>query len=130
MERITDWMIYLGVGLGLVYIISQSVIFSFLRVRIARLNPLFEALLYCPSCTGFWVGLMLGALGIYPRLPNCFEPILDDVWFAGAVISGLLVMIVANGWWGWLYQGSNPAYAAEEPLLRRSVRGRASQKET
>lgn len=59
---------YTLILVGLIYIISQSTIFSFLRVRIARLSILTMALIYCPACTGFWVGAILGFLGLWPYI--------------------------------------------------------------
>lgn len=51
--------------IGIVYIVSQSYIFRPIRI-IASYLRLLGVLIYCPSCTGFWVGLLLHYAGYYP----------------------------------------------------------------
>jgi len=42
--------------LGLTYIVTQSSIMIFPRMWIAARSMLLKTLIYCPACTGFWVG--------------------------------------------------------------------------
>ncbi len=51
--------------IGIVYIVSQSLIFKPIRLIVSSLG-LLEVLIYCPSCVGFWVGLLLHWVGYYP----------------------------------------------------------------
>ena len=48
---------------GVVYIVTQSAIFHLPRVWIADRHVMLEMLIYCPACTGFWVGVVLSLLG-------------------------------------------------------------------
>jgi hypothetical protein len=71
---------------GLVYIVSQSFIFRPIRLLASNLRVL-EVLIYCPSCTGFWVGLLLWKLGYYPfhvkiwlLEPGCVGCALGALW--------------------------------------------------
>jgi hypothetical protein len=61
---------------GIVYIVSQSYVFRPIRILASNLR-LLGVLIYCPACTGFWVGLLLWKLGYYPFHVNqlhVFEP--------------------------------------------------------
>jgi hypothetical protein len=51
--------------IGIVYIVAQSYVFKNVRLLASNLK-LLEVLVYCPSCVGFWVGLLLWKLGYYP----------------------------------------------------------------
>lgn len=57
-----------AIAIGLIYLITESLIASPLRWVFSRLGIYTRVLIYCPACTGFWVGLALGALGYW--LPN------------------------------------------------------------
>lgn len=55
---------------GFTYLITQSVILRPLRLGVSKLGKPFEVLIYCPACTGFWVGLALGWSGLWPWSPK------------------------------------------------------------
>lgn len=60
-----ELLIFALLALGLVYLITQSAIAYLPRNAIADLGAFWESLIYCPACTGFWVGVLLGALGYW-----------------------------------------------------------------
>ena len=93
--------------IGIVYLITQADIVSVPRVWFAKKNVFFLSLIYCPACTGFWVGLVLGATGLWP-----WED--DPLWFAIAC-SSISAMAVAKTWDS--LTGGNDAYGIELPLL-------------
>ena len=51
--------------LGLIYIVTQSVIGRPIRMWVASKGMAFEVLVYCPACCGFWIGL-----GLYLLIPS------------------------------------------------------------
>lgn len=60
MEKLAELFRFVLVAAGLLYIINRSFIFGFVRMFLAKLGGwFFAALLYCPSCVGFWLGLAL-----------------------------------------------------------------------
>jgi hypothetical protein len=56
---------FVTMHLGLVYILTQSVIARPARVFLAELHPQLEVLVYCSACAGFWIGMLLGVLGYW-----------------------------------------------------------------
>ncbi len=50
------WTLYLW---GLIYLVTQSTIFSGPRVYMSQGSWIRAEFLYCPSCVGFWVGVCL-----------------------------------------------------------------------
>jgi len=46
---------------GLIYLLTRSAVFRPYRLIVGRLHMLVFALVYCPACTGFWVGVAVGA---------------------------------------------------------------------
>lgn len=58
--------IFILMTIGLVYIVTQSSIGHVPRMWLADGGTLLEALIYCPACTGFWVGASLSWLGYWP----------------------------------------------------------------
>jgi hypothetical protein len=116
----TPWLTYALTTIGLVYFITQSMIFSPLRVRLTRGSIFREALLYCPSCTGFWVGAGLSLLGRAPGwngMHLSWDPLKEATENSLAVIdSGLMSMAISHIWSALTQQGVNPAWEAELPL--------------
>lgn len=55
-------------AMGLTYALTEAAIFAPLRlmVRYGWKNPWLTTLVYCRACTGFWVGLALGAFDVWP----------------------------------------------------------------
>jgi hypothetical protein len=50
------------VHLGITYLICGSAIFAPLRILLAKRSVLVTALIYCPACVGFWIGLALAPI--------------------------------------------------------------------
>jgi hypothetical protein len=55
--------------LGLTYIVTQSSIMVLPRMWLAEKAFLLKLLIYCPACTGFWVGVALQLVHNY-GFPN------------------------------------------------------------
>jgi hypothetical protein len=55
MELLHYILLLTGVG----YLITQSLIFRPLRKLVAKAGAVPAAFIYCPACTGFWIGLGL-----------------------------------------------------------------------
>lgn len=61
----TDFLRWLLLFWGFVYLVTQSAILRRMRMFFLQYITGFGLFLYCPSCTGFWVGgLLLG--GVWP----------------------------------------------------------------
>jgi hypothetical protein len=58
------------VHLGLVYIVTESAIFSPVRILLSKglgrnvLGRVLVSMLYCGGCCGFWLGILEGVLGL------------------------------------------------------------------
>jgi hypothetical protein len=86
MELVFHWVRYVLILWGLVYIVTQSAIMLPFRIGLLRMSTFFGALVFCPACSGFWLGLILGAPGIYgPPLSQY-----SYAWAESAVISTVL----------------------------------------
>jgi len=114
----TEWLTYALTTIGLVYFITQSMIFSPLRVRLTRGSIFREALLYCPSCTGFWVGVLLSLLWLVPGRdglgPSPWQETPKN--FLTMALGGFMSMAISHIWSALTQQGVNPAWEAELPL--------------
>lgn len=99
------WLTWALVGLGLTYGITQSWIGRVLRLLVARIGFPFEVLVYCPACTGFWVGLYLGAAGLWPGAELFWSP-----------VPSALALMALGALWG-NFVGSD-AFLAEAHLRR------------
>lgn len=104
MDEIAAFARWAVLLLGAVYFVTQSVIFSIPRVLFARLGAWAAIFVYCASCTGFWVGLLLGPW---------FWP-WRGWWWAMALESGAAAMAVAHVWVN--STGGNPLWQAEAAL--------------
>lgn len=62
----TDLARWALLELGLVYLVTEAAITAPVRRPIAQLSWFFAGLLYCPACSGFWLGMLLGVLGFWP----------------------------------------------------------------
>lgn len=97
---------------GITYLITEATVLSTLRVALVQAMPWFNlaafvaALIYCPACIGFWVGVALGALGWWP-----YEP--TDSWWA-LTESGVASMAIMATWSKYL--GAGVAWQVEDPL--------------
>jgi len=56
-----DYILFLVVSFGVVYGIIGSSLFAPIRIMLAAQSGWLAALLYCPYCVGFWVGIGLRA---------------------------------------------------------------------
>ncbi len=81
---------------SLQYLIGEATILDRLRVK---LPSLAQQMISCPSCFGFWLGVIAGPLGLGPWGT-------DRPWWSAAGISGLAAIVlvpifrglVALGW--------------------------------
>ncbi len=76
--------IFILTTLGLVYIVTQSSIMHAPRMWIADVHGKLEMLIYCPACTGFWVGVTLKFLG----------------YWHGAVLEAGIIACALGALWG------------------------------
>lgn len=91
------------VTLGFVYLTTESVIFSPLRVAVARRGLLVATLVYCAACSGFWLGL-LTSLWLWPSSGPWWYRVLE-----GGIASTALGAL-------WSAYHPNPMWDAEAPL--------------
>ena len=90
--------------LGLTYLLTEAVIALPFRIWFARGSRFRTALIYCPACTGFWVGAYLGAW---------YWPF-DARWYIDPILeSGFAAMILGAAWATW---HTSVAFVAEAPL--------------
>lgn len=66
---------------GLTYIVTQSAIFRSARMKIASWSPVWQALIYCPACAGFWLGAAL--VPLWPFKALIFAPLESAVGACG-----------------------------------------------
>jgi hypothetical protein len=96
MEELVRLIRYVLAFWGLVYIITQSSIMAGFRKNVLRGSTFVATLIYCPACTGFWVGLLFGTLGIYGKglssIPN--------VVMLEAALSGTALGCLWGVYWG------------------------------
>ena len=105
-----DLMRFALLEVGLVYFISMSAIFAPARMVLARIR-FVRALIYCASCTGFWVGAVLYFAGF---TPDAFAVVPTQSWIQAAAVSAFAGLAVANIWHMTLYRGGNDAYEDEQ----------------
>jgi hypothetical protein len=79
----TGIILYPLLTTALYYLASQALITEFLW---SHYPPKLDSFMSCPACTGFWYGLLCGALGWWLRLPYLG---LDPRHFATPVLIGL-----------------------------------------
>lgn len=92
------------VVLGCIYFVTEASIATPVRVRIAVVHPLLEALIYCPACSGFWLGLALCRFW-------------GPLSFSAVIASGVSAMALGAIWTSWR---GTPAWANEEELRREA----------
>lgn len=99
MEALVPWTLLL---FGWVYLITDSVIFTRFRMGFASTGLYQMSFIYCPACTGFWVGFVLGATGLWP---------FNDTWYwapGESAIAGVAVGAI------WSRIKPNTAFEAEQ----------------
>ncbi len=104
-----DYLIWALLLIGWVYLITESLIFAPIRMRAAKLGSFAEMLIYCPPCTGFWVGALLALAGWWPH-----GIALTDYWPVGE--SAIAAIGVAATWSK--LTGGNLAYEIETEIRR------------
>lgn len=99
------------VHVGALYLVTEAAILSPVRRILTSglpVSSLVVALLYCPGCCGFWLGLLEGALGLVvfpePYTPSWVTETEPHAWildFEGVriVLTGLAGMGL-GAWWG------------------------------
>jgi len=100
MTAILQWAL---ITLGGIYFLTEAVIFAPFRTRFAKGSGFRIGLIYCPACTGFWVGV--GSHQWWPWEASVY---------AAPVVSGIAAMALGAIWSHW--KGGNPAYAAEASM--------------
>ena len=83
-----DYFVWILLLSGWVYLITEAAVFAPFRILLSMIGSPIEALIYCPSCTAFWVGMALAWTGWWPHNP--------DFW--GSWESAIAAMGVANTW--------------------------------
>jgi hypothetical protein len=83
--------------LGFTYLLTQSSIFVLLRLWINARWPFIGTLVYCPACSGFWIGGVLGLFGAYP-LPTLFGPVDAAVVACGLMATWTLAFVRVSSW--------------------------------
>jgi len=87
---IEGWVEYLLLTLGVVYLLTEAAILAPYRMAVRGWHPLVAVLVYCRSCTGFWVGV--AATQWFP-LHASHANVLPR-----QVLSGLCVMLLGYAW--------------------------------
>ena len=110
---------------ALTYVITEASIWMKTRAWLASWFMPLCTLLYCRKCMGFWVGLGVGYLGVYP-LPLASSMALDiPLAHIAAVESGLAFMALM-----WVLDKampSHPTFAFEQDLIDHYRIGRAKE---
>lgn len=83
--------------LGLTYIVTQSSIFILLRLWLNAKAQLLGTLIYCPACSGFWIGMVLGLLGAWP-LPTILGPLDAAIAACGLMATWAMTCITTTSW--------------------------------
>lgn len=77
---------YILLILGLIYLFTQSRIMQPYRVAISSLGGFWATLVYCPPCSGFWIGVVIAVTDWWPH--NTFS-------------SGICAMALGALWKEW-----------------------------
>lgn len=92
-----DYFLWTLMLIGWVYLVTEAAIFAPIRITISAAGSFLEALIYCPSCVGFWVGVALAATGWWPHGGDLVDGI-DGGEYWGLGESGIAAMAVASTW--------------------------------
>lgn len=107
MSALTSLVEWALLAVGLTYWITMSGIFAPARYLIASAGAFWEALIYCPMCTGFWVGCGLGVCHAHTFAASHLHFVANTL--ASGFASMGLMFVVIHATTG----GSNPAYTQE-----------------
>jgi hypothetical protein len=100
------WFRWLLSCAGIIYLVTESSIFAPIRMSLAMWSGFIRSLIYCRACTGFWVGVIGGAVN-YPIA-------LHNPW-ASATMAGLTGMMLGYVWTCFV---PNHAWKPEQEILR------------
>lgn len=83
-----DLFVFIVASIGIVYGITESVLFMFVRIPLATKSNFLKQLLYCAYCVGFWVGV--GGALVFRH--GEFNPLMGGFLVVGsiAILRGLL----------------------------------------
>ncbi len=74
---------------GLIYLVTQSAIFAPIRATILHFSRFAGILVFCPSCSGFWIGICVALLGAYTQGLG---------WIPSWIESGVIAMPLGHIW--------------------------------
>lgn len=80
---------------GLTYLLTSSAIFAPVRKMVKRLP--FGVMVYCPSCSGFWIGLGLASAVGWP-LQTMFHPMFDAAVASAGMMAVVAHYVPSNAW--------------------------------
>lgn len=60
------WIVWWATLLAVVYVVSEASLTALPRITLGAFNDWIVTFLYCRMCVAFWVGLALGAAGLFP----------------------------------------------------------------
>jgi len=89
---VIDLLRFLLVAFGLIYVITESVIFVHPRLWIALRGTTAEAFIYCAYCVGFWVG---AALRLLEADAATVQQLLFDPVMGGCLVMGGVALVRA-----------------------------------
>ena len=104
MTSLVEWALLV---VGLTYWLTMSGIFAPFRLLIAGAGAFWESLIYCPMCTGFWVGAALGVCHAHTFAVSHLHFVANTFASGFAAMGVMFVVIHATT------GGANPAYTAE-----------------
>lgn len=110
------WITYAVVVWAVTYVISMSSIGSPLRAWVGHRSWFLMNLVYCPSCTSFWVGGIVGACGLFPvdLVPHAHPALAILV---AAMISGATSLATVSLLFGWVFHHTSPAHGEMQSLI-------------
>lgn len=107
----TAWIAWSLLVVGWVYFITESAVFAPIRMGFASTSPVCLTFIYCPGCTGFWVGALLGSFEVWPITDTA------GFWIIGS--SAIASMGLAATWSK--LTGGNSAWTAESATVMRAL---------
>lgn len=106
----TEWLVWSFSLMGIVYFITESALMVPARIVLGSMSDTVSILLYCRMCVGFWVGIILGWVGLFPPTTMPF-------------VSGLTAMGVM-----WLASGFLPRHGSFEEEMEAIEHARSEAK--
>lgn len=113
-----DWLTYVLLLAGVMYLVTQSTIFAAFRIAFAHGSMWRASFIYCPACVGFWTGLALGNYGYWP----------PQQWGMKAAIESAFAAMALGAVWGTWF-GSEATLEGELPQLEIEAHDQAQEAE-